>query len=165
MYNLLHNMEFHLITGFGPSLQSFSNNEDPRRPEQGILQGSSSAAPIYNFNSDVSLHTYSKNAKGATFVHPITGQKITEHATQYVDDKTETVNTNELQQPVQNDSTKQRGSLFSAANENSNLWANILWTSGGSLNPNKCFVITSIQPSILPHRGLLTRVLNRLQTS
>ncbi len=139
MYNLLHNMEFHLITGFGPSLQSFSNNEDPRRPGQGIPQGSSSAAPIYNFNSDVSLHTYSKNATGATFIHPITGQKITEHATQYVDDKTETANINELQQHVQNDSTKQRDSLFAAANENSNLWANILWTSGGSLNPNKCF--------------------------
>jgi hypothetical protein len=59
MFNLLQHMEFHLITGFGLSNQSFKNNEDPSQIGQGLLQGSSSAAPIYNVSSDVypSLHT------------------------------------------------------------------------------------------------------------
>jgi hypothetical protein len=29
MYNMLQNMDFHLITGYGESAQSFKNNEDP----------------------------------------------------------------------------------------------------------------------------------------
>lgn len=40
MYNLLQNMEFHLITGFGPSAATFRNNDDPMQ----IGQGSSKEA-------------------------------------------------------------------------------------------------------------------------
>jgi hypothetical protein len=47
MYNLLQNMEFQLVTGLGESATTFANNEDPKQTGQGILQGSSSAAPIY----------------------------------------------------------------------------------------------------------------------
>jgi hypothetical protein len=93
MYHLLQNMDFHLITGYGPSLQSFKNNEDPLQIGQGLLQGSSSAAPIYNFTTDMSLTTYNKIATGASFTHPSSGVQITDKATQYVDDKTETINT------------------------------------------------------------------------
>jgi hypothetical protein len=64
IYNLLHNMEFHIATGFGISEQSFSNNEDPTQTGQCDLQGSSSAAPVYNVNSDVSLMTYNRLLKG-----------------------------------------------------------------------------------------------------
>lgn len=86
MYNLLQNMEFHLATGFGLSKQSLS------QVGQGMLQGSSSAATIYNVNSDVSLTTYKRLATGSNFIHPITGENIMDHATQYVDDKTELLN-------------------------------------------------------------------------
>jgi hypothetical protein len=58
LYNLLQNMEFQLSTGFGLSDRTFMNNEDPNQIGQGVLQGSSSAAPIYNVSSDVSLTTY-----------------------------------------------------------------------------------------------------------
>jgi hypothetical protein len=51
-------MEFHVATGFGKSTTSFLNNETTTQAGQGILQGSSSAAPIYNVNSDVSLSAY-----------------------------------------------------------------------------------------------------------
>ncbi len=96
MYHLLQNMEFFLLTGFGISAASFKNDEDPSQPGQGMLQGSSSAAPIYNISTDVSLATYNKLAHGAVFKHPITGDNITDLATQYADDKTEMINTKGL---------------------------------------------------------------------
>jgi hypothetical protein len=72
IYNLLPNMEFHLITGYEVSCKHFKNNADSDHPGQGMLQGSSSAAPIYNFTSDVSLKAYQSITKGATFTHPCT---------------------------------------------------------------------------------------------
>ncbi len=38
---------------------------------QGVLQGSSSAAPLFILNSDISLTAYSKSSTGATFYRPI----------------------------------------------------------------------------------------------
>jgi hypothetical protein len=46
MYDLLKHMSFNLVTGFGASTASFNNNQDGISG-QGVLQGSSSAAPIY----------------------------------------------------------------------------------------------------------------------
>jgi len=60
MYNLLKGMEFHLITGFGRSLTSYSNT-NKNKTGQGVLQDSSSACPILILNSDVSLSAYQKH--------------------------------------------------------------------------------------------------------
>jgi hypothetical protein len=46
MFYLLQNMSFTLITGVGKSAASYQNNMDGQTG-QGVLQGSSSAAPIY----------------------------------------------------------------------------------------------------------------------
>ncbi len=46
LYNLLQNMEFTLLTGFGESSMAFKNNEGPLQTGQGMIQGSSSAAPM-----------------------------------------------------------------------------------------------------------------------
>jgi hypothetical protein len=86
-YNLLHSKEFYIITGLGETPNSFTNDEDPSRPGQGMLHGSSSVGPIYNVNSDVSLTTYWKSAFSAAFTHPITKEEINDHMTQYVNDK------------------------------------------------------------------------------
>jgi hypothetical protein len=51
-------MNFHLMTGFGRSVASYNNLDDPASPGQGVLQGSSSVAPIFIFNSDASLQAY-----------------------------------------------------------------------------------------------------------
>jgi hypothetical protein len=142
-------MEFHLITGFGSSAMSFHNNEDPTQIGQGMLQGSSSAAPIYNISNDVSLSTYGKIATGSTFIHPINRQPIHDHATQYVDDKTEMLNL-EGANINPNKPTKvtdeEREQLFHIANLNSDKWIRILWISGGNLNVEKCFYYY-LQPS------------------
>jgi hypothetical protein len=140
LFNLLQNMEFHLVTGYGVSTASFNNNDDPLHPGQGVLQGSSSAAPLYNFNTDVSLSTYQKLASGSVFTHPITGLKLVDHATQYVDDKTEMINTKGLPNINPKHSKDQQQSLlFEVANKNTDIWSEILWISGGNLNPEKYF--------------------------
>ncbi len=131
-------MEFHVVSRLGQSQQSFTNNEDILLPGQELLQGSSSAAPIYNVNSDVSLTSYRKLFTGASFKHPISKQTIQDHATQYVDDKTDMVNlqgTLHNSQPEGND----HEILFECANRNSNIWAKLQWISGGVSNRNKCF--------------------------
>jgi hypothetical protein len=140
IYNLLHNMEFHLITGYGKSIQHFKNNEDPGNPGQGMLQGSSSAAPIYNFNTDVSLNAYHKLATGATFTHPTNKHNFTIHATQFVDDKAEMINVHDVEGTGENITKAElREKLYMVATEYTNIWAQLLWVSGGNLNPNKCF--------------------------
>jgi hypothetical protein len=140
IYHLLHNMEFHVITGLGQSQLSFTNDEDPIRPGQGVLQGSSSAAPIYNMNSDVSLTSYRKLALGAAFTNPVTKITIQDHATQYVDDKTDMLNLQGIKlnrQDIPNQTHREM--LFEQANKNSNIWAELQWISGGDLNYSKCF--------------------------
>jgi hypothetical protein len=141
MYYLLQHMEFFLLTGFGISSTSFRNDEDPTQTGQGVLQGSSSAAPIYNICTDVSLTTYNRLAQGASFTHPITGQTIQDHTTQYVDDKTEMLNINGLHNhmPRNPNSTYKRERLFEAATTNTKIWSSLLWLSGGNLNSSKCF--------------------------
>jgi hypothetical protein len=58
-------MEFHLITGMGQS-SSFYQNTENNITGQGVLQGSSSACPIFILNSNVSLSAYQKQGIGAT---------------------------------------------------------------------------------------------------
>jgi hypothetical protein len=140
MHNLLQQMEFNIITGFGSSYTSFRNNEDTSKIGQGVLQGSSSAAPLYNVNSDVSLAAYRKLAKGAVFTHSITGDKIEDKTTQYVDDKSDMLNDiGAGLQHSQHLTSRDRNEIFSMATDNSTKWASILWISGGQLNSNKCF--------------------------
>ncbi len=61
-------------------------------PGQGVLQGSSAAASIFIFNSDILLDAYCQLAKGAAFIHPISGDIIEDKVTQYVDDTTYLLN-------------------------------------------------------------------------
>ncbi len=127
-------MEFHIATGFGLLKQSFSNIEDPTQTAQWVLQSSSSAAPIYNVNFDVSLKTYNQPSKGAIFKHPITGNIITDHATSYVNDKGEMLNSNDADIDTQNSKTMQCDQLFQAVNHNTDLYTKLLWISGVNLN-------------------------------
>lgn len=73
-------------------LQLIRNQPHPSRSTPGVLQGSSSAAPLYILNSDISLQTYRQLCCGATFIHPITHQHITDRGVQYVDDTSQFLN-------------------------------------------------------------------------
>jgi hypothetical protein len=91
MFNLLKNMNFQLVAGFGTSSEGYANHQKDGTG-QGILQGSSSAAPIYLLTSDVSLSTYSKIGTGATFTNPITNTTITDTAVQFANDTSQFLN-------------------------------------------------------------------------
>jgi hypothetical protein len=76
-------MSFNLVTSFGASSSSY-NNTDSDITWQGVLQGSSSAAPLFILNLDVSLHTYNKLGEGPAFIHPITNTVIHDKGIQYI---------------------------------------------------------------------------------
>jgi hypothetical protein len=46
MHNFLQQMELNIVTGFGSSMSSFRNNEEPTQIGKVVLQGSSSADPL-----------------------------------------------------------------------------------------------------------------------
>lgn len=126
-------MSFHLITGFGKSNSGYSNN-DKGGIGQGALQGSSSAAPIFLLNSEVSLNAYSKAGIGASFIHPIPGSTITDHYVQFVDDTCQYINKQGILSSLP--SQMEPGvdpDLIHFASQNSQLWADLLWVSGGNL--------------------------------
>ncbi len=85
MFLLLKHMHFNLMTGFGRSTKSYQNTENDISG-QGVLQGSSSAAPMLLLNSDVSLSAYNKEGVGASFLHPINGSIVSDSSVQFVDD-------------------------------------------------------------------------------
>jgi hypothetical protein len=131
-------MWFHLITGFSQSSDRFCNNQEGIIG-QGVLQGSSSAGLLFILNSDISLTTYNLLGKGAAFIHPINKMLISDKTVQYVG------NTSQFLNPLgagltSSYETKNIGNnLLPIASQNSQQWADLLWTSGGNLNLNKCY--------------------------
>jgi hypothetical protein len=111
-------MNFHLITGFGKSVGSFTNEEDYPDINQEVHQGSSSATHIYTMNSDVSLSAYRLLGKGALFAHPIQGDLISDIAVQYVDDKTQFINPKGAGIPIDSVLDATTAALFQQANCN-----------------------------------------------
>ena len=145
MFNLLHNMKFHLIMGFGQS-PSFYLNDNDGIMEQGIIQGSSSAAPIFHLNSNVSLSAYKQLGTGATFTNPITQSEVLEHAVQFVDDISHYINniSHYINKGSATNSNIDADSisdtlLIQHDNKNSQIRVDLLWISGGNLNLNKCY--------------------------
>ena len=139
MFHLLKHMTFHLVTGFGVSTESY-NNTNEGITGQGVLQGSSSAAPIFLLNSDVSLHAYDILGIGATFYHPITNTSVTDKAVQYVDDTSQFLNITGAQESGHCSIPPESPSeLIPLASSNSQTWASLLFMSGGDLNLEKCY--------------------------
>jgi hypothetical protein len=129
MFNLLKGMSFHLVTGFGKSTSTFLNNQN-NICGQGVLQGSSSAGPIYILNSDVSLATYRKHGFGAAFYQPINGTIIKYNAVQYLDDTSQFLN--HIGANIDTSQTNFIGyALIQHAQHNAQLCADSVWMSGG----------------------------------
>lgn len=139
MFNLLKDMHFHLVTGFGKSSSGFTNTQD-NKTGQGVIQGSSSAAPIFLLNSDVSISAYTQLWMGASFIHPISGDRVEDHVAQFVDDTSQFLNKLCAWSVVpSSDNTPDNSLLSGFASKNAHLWSNLLWVSRGKLNLNKCF--------------------------
>lgn len=130
MRKLLQDMTFHVVTAFGRSAKTFSNSDDPSSIGQGGLQGSSSACPIYIFNSDVSLSTYKKYATDAKFIHPITSDTISDSAMQFVDDTTQCTNVNRCQGNEASPTQVDTDTLFINAQRNITTWSDLMYPMG-----------------------------------
>jgi len=139
MHNLLHDMIFHVITAFGKSTKTLCNSEHPPVVGQGVLQGSSSAGPMFIFTSDTCLSTYKKFGTGATFPHPITGTHTTDFGVQFVDNTTHFTNFRGIHCPTINEDSPNASTLFSHAQTNNNTWNDLIWISGGKLHSQKCY--------------------------
>jgi hypothetical protein len=107
---------------------------------QGVLQGSSSACPINIFNSDICLSAYKQCSTSASFIQPLTGKHISDHAVQFVDDTTQFINPLGSQ-PNQHASTPNMldTPIFNLVQRNISEWNDIIWFSGGKLHPQKCY--------------------------
>jgi hypothetical protein len=139
MTHLLKQMSFHLITGLGKSVASYPNPADGLTG-QGVLQGSSSAAPLFLLNSDVSLCTYNKLCTGASFQHPTNGISNYDNGVKYVVDTSQFLNHAGASLPLDpNDTTVSDESLGHADSKNSKIWGECVWMSSGNLNESKCF--------------------------
>jgi hypothetical protein len=84
MFDLLKNMNFHLVTGFGRSPDGYLNHLNNITG-----QGHNLAAPIFLLKSDISLSAYSSTGIGATFTNPIEHTTILDLAIQFADNKTQ----------------------------------------------------------------------------
>jgi hypothetical protein len=138
MFYLLKNMKFNRITGLGKSSSSYDSTQDGQTG-QGVLQGSSSAAPIYILNSGVSLRTYQELRKGCAFKDPISGNLIHDKAVQFVDDTSQFLNPLGADIPDTLDSSALGIFLQQIASTNSKIWSDSMWISGGKLNSSKCY--------------------------
>jgi len=139
MFMLLKDMNFHLITGFEKSLDSFCNLDNGDIGQR-VLQGSSSAAPIYILTSDISLVTYIKCSIGGSFLHLTTKEIITDQVVQYVDDTSQFLNLMGIcTDQKEYSKTEISETLYSATKKNLESWSECMWTSGGNLNVGKCF--------------------------
>jgi len=132
--------------GFGKSSSRCKNN-DNNIVGQGVLQGSSSDAPIFSLNSEISLCAYNKSVIGASFCHPVNGSIITDHSIQYVDDTSQFLNNLGAMNHIPPEQELNHPSLLQLATKNSQKWADLMWMSGGNLNLGKCFFY-AFQPSI-----------------
>ncbi len=139
-------MKFHLITGFGKLTSSFKNDEDDI-VGQGVLQGSSSAAPIFLLNSEISLSAYNKIGIGATFCHPVDGTSVMDRCVQFVDDTSHFLKIRGARDYNMENKDIQPPQLLHIATNNSQKWADLTCMSGGNLNLGKCFFYAFI-PSI-----------------
>ncbi len=64
---------------------------------------------------------------------------FTDNATQFVDDKGEMLNAKGANIDITTPKQQQREQLFTATNQNTKTWTDLLWISGGNLVTSKCF--------------------------
>jgi hypothetical protein len=126
------------MTGFHKSASSYHNTTDAITG-QGVLQGSSSAAPIYILYSDVFLSTYMTLGCEASFIHPISCAEIHDKTVQYIDNTSQFLNPMGAKMTYDPHDKPMAHFLTNIATKNSTIWSKCMWISGGCLNSSKCY--------------------------
>ena len=126
----LKEARYHLKTAFGVSDEYYQHCD--AFPIYGTGQGSTNSPIIWMFISSVLFDMYSDNAYGSTFATPTDDLAQPSKIVGFVDDSNCT--TNSWYSVDQED----YGDLIQMATEDAQLWADILWLSGGHLELRKC---------------------------
>jgi len=156
---LINQMEYSVATGLGESTKTYKAGANPFFLCQGGMQGSASAAPIYNIHHDVSLTTYTEHGTPAVFHHPNPAEGHTvDYAAQFVDDNQQQKSMLGLLRHYSTDLAQCTSAeevdalLIRVTNADANRWCKYSFCAGGMINASKCFW-QLIKPTQCPNTG------------
>jgi hypothetical protein len=126
---MLEEAVYRIKTQMGISEGFYQHSDDSQ--VHGTGQGSKSSPPIWNFNSSIYIDTYDEAAHGATY-YSVSGDPLTIGMTGFVDDNNCNCNKDAITHEVNS------SPLLDRMNHDAQLWHDLLWTSGGTLELTKC---------------------------
>jgi hypothetical protein len=124
--SMLETATYRIKTQLGISSSSYSHS--PSTPVYGTGQGSRSSALIWNVNGSSYLDSYDSLCFGALYEDPTMTLFLTIGMAGFVDDNSSQSNC----------APRQRASLIARATHDAQLWSDILYSSGGVLEHDKC---------------------------
>ena len=143
-------------------MKTYNAGANPFMMCQGGMQGSTSAAPIYNIHHDVSLTTYCQHGTPAVFRHPNTAVGHTEdYAAQFVDDNQQQKSALGLlrhysaELELCHSAQEVDALLIRITNDDANRWCQYSFCAGGLINASKCFW-QFIKPVQCPNTGKIS---------
>ena len=122
--------KYHIKTMLGTSVSFIAHTE--AQPWHGSGQGAGNSPTLWLFISSTLFDCFEDYAHGATFATPDGSKTVKLFMTGFVDDtnsRTNCFNTNEI--PTIEE-------LVTKAEKDAQWWSDLLWTSGGKLEPKKC---------------------------
>ena len=122
-------MQYYLRTGFGLAKESYGGSE--RSICMGLIQGSGAAPSAWSSVSTVIIRAYKRRGYGAHFFSGWSNINVPMTALLYVDD------TDLLHMPLTH--LPSEDALSQWVQCATNHWTHLLHTTGGSLNPSKCY--------------------------
>ena len=126
----LEQAKYHIKTTLGTSVTFLTHTEE--HPWHGSGQGAGNSPTLWLFISSTLFDCYEKEAHGATFATPDGSKHVTLFMTGFVDDTNSRTNAFlSGQRPLIED-------LASKAEHDAQWWSDLLWASGGKLEPKKC---------------------------
>ena len=126
MLKPIREMEFFIKTAFGESDSYVGGKENPK---QGGCQGNGGAPPTWQQISTTMLGAHRRAGHGVTVTSPISHKSCTMAGILYVDDTT-------LWTGMKPEESLE--SVAGDAQEAISSWGNLLLSTGGALNPDKC---------------------------
>eukprot|EP00957_Ditylum_brightwellii_P057201 4334467-Ditylum_brightwellii.AAC.1 len=139
----LKNLEYQLITAYGPSKKK--NYHSEQHPVHDIGKGPTDGPPKWTCTVNTALRCYDKKAKGALIKDP-TGRNSTQQtAKMFVDDN--------KQMHINRVRSASATQLMSYINHDVNLWDELLWITGGLLEKLKTtysLMVWDFEPSGRP---------------
>ena len=126
----LEQAKYHIRTTLGTSVRFLGHTTDS--PWHGSGQGAGNSPTLWLFISSSLFDCYEKRAHGATFATPDRSLQVRLFMTGFVDD------TNSRTNDFLAEEVPDEFALADLAEEDAQWWSDMLWASGGKLEPKKC---------------------------